>query len=138
MANDVRINWHAQDVLLAADKAQREWLLRLAFQVEGEFKVRAAVDTGFMYNATYVNGAGESNFIAQEKTLRSEKTGQMGVHRTAPSPEQPQDDSEVIMGVAADYAIYSEIRTNALYEALQAVAAQAPATITAVGRKHFD
>jgi hypothetical protein len=128
MANDVRINWHAQDVLLAADKAQREMLLRLAFQVEGEYKVRAAVDTGFMRNSTYVNGAGESSFIAQERDG----------HNTAPSPEQPSTDSEVIMGVAADYAIWSEILTNALYEALQAVAAQAPATITAVGRKHFD
>lgn len=131
-------NWYEEDVLLVTDNANREWLLSLAFQVEAQYKVRAEVDTGFMRNSTYVEGAGESTFTARSAELESNRTGTTSTHETINTPRQPEADGEVVIGVGADYAIYSELRSNALYQALEAVSAEAPAVIQSVGRRHFD
>lgn len=133
-----QVNWYEDDVLLVTDNANQEWLLALAFQVEAQYKVRAEVDTGFMRNATYVEGAGQSTFTARSAELESNKTGTTSTHKTITAPRQPETDGEVVIGVGADYAIYSELRSNALYQALEAVATEAPAVIQSVGRKHFD
>lgn len=133
-----RINWYEEDVLLVTDNANREWLLALAFQVEAQYKVRAEVDTGFMRNSTYVEGAGESTFTARSAELESNKTGTTSTHETINAPRRPETEGEVIIGVGADYAIYSELRSNALHQALEAVSAEAPAVIQSVGRRHFD
>lgn len=135
---DSRVNWYENDVLLVVDNAQREMLLALAFQVEAEFKTRARVDTGFMRNSTYVQGAETSTFLPKTDTLRSRRTGRMEKRETVGRPEVPTDDQEVIIGVAANYALYREIEDGALHQALQAASQQAPATIQEVGKRHFD
>lgn len=133
-----RIDWYEKDVIAVAEGASMEALLAMAFQVEAEYKIRAAVDTGFMRNTTYVQSAKTSTFQPKEQTLTSKRTGRKGKHKTVPNPEPAKDDKEVIVGVGANYAIYREIEDGALYAALQSVAQQAPATIQEVGKRHFD
>lgn len=133
-----RVDWYQNDVVLVAENATLESLLAMAFQVEAEYKIRADVDTGFMRNSTYIQGAETSTFQAREQVVTSKRTGKKGKRKTVKNPEVPKDDQEVIVGVGANYAIYREIETGALYAALQSVAEQAPATIQEVGKRHFD
>lgn len=127
MPNNVRVDWYEHDVLIRTAQANREILLAIAHQTEAEAKVRARVDTGFMRNSAYVNGAGENSFVA-----RSEDG-----HETAPGPEHPQDDNEVILGFAANYTIYVEALDPFVYPAAELVAQQAAGIIEPIGRRHF-
>jgi hypothetical protein len=130
------VKWYEQDVLLRVENASAEFLLALGFQVEAEAKVRAPVDTGFLRNSSYVNGAGQNTFVPRHETLTSKKTGQTAEHETVGSAQSAEDG--VAVGFGADYAVYVEAEQPFLYPALQSVAQQANGIIEAVGRKHFD
>lgn len=130
MPNDVTVNWYEEDVILAAEGAMGEALLALAFQVEAEAKVKAAVDTGFMRNSSYVVGGNENTFHARSE----EKDGRE--YNTVNSPE-PAAPGGAVVGFAADYSIYVETQQPFLYPALRSVANQADATIEAVGKRTF-
>lgn len=135
---DTRVDWYTNDVLLVVDNATKELLLALAFQTEAEYKTRAKVDTGFMRNSTYVQGAEISTFVPKTDTLRSRRSGRIEKRETVGRAEQPKDDQEVIIGVGANYAVYREIEDGALHQALQAASQQASATIQEVGKRYFD
>lgn len=125
------VRWYADDVMGIVDNANDEMLLALAYQVEAEAKVRAAVDTGFMRNTTYVNGAGTNTFAA--KTQTNDNRDYHTVSSAQAAPER-----EVVVGVAADYAVYSEMEQPFLYPALVVVMNNAGGIIETVGKKHFD
>ncbi len=135
---DTRVDWYANDVILVVDNATKEMLLALAFQTEAEYKTRARVDTGFMRNSTYVQGAETSTFTPKTDTLRSRRSGRIEKRETVGRAETPKDDQEVIIGVGANYAVYREIEDGALHQALQAASQQAAATIQEVGKRYFD
>lgn len=120
------VKWYEQDVLLRVENASAEFLLALGFQVEAEAKVRAPVDTGFLRNSSYVNGAGQNTFVPRHD----------GDRETVGSAQSAEDG--VAVGFGADYAVYVEANQPFLYPALQSVAQQAEGIIEAVGRKHFD
>lgn len=121
------INWYEQDVIAKVADASAEFLLAMGFQVEAEAKVNAPVDTGFLRNSSYVNGAGQNTFTPRQD----------GDRETVSSIPTPAD-GEVVVGFAADYAVYVEAEQPFLYPALQRVASQANGIIEAVGKKHFD
>jgi hypothetical protein len=125
--SDVEVNWYQHDVMVTVGKAERDFLLALGFQVEAEAKPNVPVDTGFLRNSSYVNGAGTNTF-----SPRSDHG-----HNTTPEPAQPDDDKEIVVGFAAEYAVYVEVDQPYLYPALQRVAQQANGTIEAAGRKHL-
>ncbi|MBX3016004.1 MAG: hypothetical protein KF832_31070, partial [Caldilineaceae bacterium] len=132
--------WYEQDVLVTAADATQEALLALAFQIEGEAKVNIVsngqVDTGFMLNSSYIVGGDTNSFRPRAEVLTSPKTGQRGMHDTVASPP-PVADEEVVVGFAADYAIYQESERPFLYPAAQRVASQAAGVIETVGKRYF-
>ena len=112
MSSGFRLNWRGDQAAVVVTDATRKGLLQLGYQLEGEIKVGAPVDTGFMRNSTYVHSSGASTFQAQN--------GSEG-QQTASSPPAADDDT-VIVGVAADYAIYVESTQPFVYPAMQRIA----------------
>jgi|GEM_PF-5403482 len=121
------IRWHERDVLIVFENASKDFLLAVAHQVEAEAKPGMRVDTGFNRNSSYVVGAGENTFQSRNEGTRS----------TVPTATQPRTDDEIVVGFAADYAIYQELANPTLYPALVRVAQQASGIVDTVGRKHF-
>jgi len=118
------VNWYADDVALLLENIAEESLLQMAYQIEGEYKVNARVDTGFMRNSAYVHSDKASTFRAQSKDEH---------HRTIDSPPSTGDGT-VYVGVGALYAIYNEVEDHALYNALQRVQRQFGGIIQSVAR----
>lgn len=121
--SDFKLDWRGNDALLVLEGATREGLLTLGYQLEGEIKVGAPVDTGFMRNTVYVHSSEVSTFQAQSRD---------GYETTSAPPAV--DDDTVIVGVAADYAIYVESTQPFVYPALQRVAQVAGATVASAIR----
>ena len=80
--------------------------MRFAFQVEGLYKMGAAVDTGAMSNSCYVEGRSENDF--------SEKASDASnLNPNAITVRHPQPKGHIIanVGPCVDYAIYVEFGT---------------------------
>lgn len=122
-----KVNWYGDDVALLIEGIALDGLLRAAYQIEGEYKINARVDTGFMRNSAYVHSEKASTFQAQSKTL----DGQL--HETVNSPP-PLEEGAVFVGVGANYAIYREIEDGTLYNALMRVSKQIGGLIQAEAR----
>lgn len=125
-----RVDWYADKVVLLLEGITYDSLLRLAYMIEAEAKIGAPVDTGFLRNTIYVHSKKGSTFQARSQELKSKKTGSSSVHRTADGPASGDKDS-IIVGVAALYAVYAEIRQPFLYPALQKLVRQFGAIIKA-------
>jgi len=132
-----KVNWYANDVLLAVDQATDDLVTRLAFWVEAETKPNMAVDTGFNRNATYtIPAQGQPADKGPSSGEYSNKAGEMVQrNRVASMPTIPPHTAAVHQ--AAEYAIYQETRKPALYPALRKAQGQAASTIREVGRKRL-
>ncbi len=128
---DYKVNWYDDEVIVAMKDATVEGLLKAAFQIEATAKPRMRVDTGFNRNNSYVAGGGVNTFQAKSQNTKR------GKRATVPTGQKPKDALEVITGFAANYAIYREIKDNALYSALVDVSQQMPGIIQSVGRGKF-
>lgn len=127
---DCKVNWYAEDVLLLVDEATDEIVTELAFQVEGEAKVGATYDTGFMRNAIYA------------VTPLANRRGQaMSEARAAAdrdlAPEPSIGPGEAAVHGAAEYTIYQEMAVGFMYGALEKAKALADGIITKVGKGKF-
>lgn len=132
-----QVDWYTQDVLLAVDGATDDLVTRLAFYVEGQFKAGARVDTGFYRNSAYTiapNASTRSQVWASGKYRN--KGGEL-VQRQAVTGAPPVAPHAAAVHVAAEYAVYREIKDGTLYRALEAARAIAPGLIQAVGREHL-
>lgn len=130
MAQTSQVNWYEDDVLLVVDEATDELVSRIAFQVEGEAKPNAPVDTGFMRNAIYAItplGNRRAAAVAEARAVGD------GVLAGQPALEE----REAAVHGAAEYTIFQELRVGFLYGALERVAGQVGGMIKAVGRVHF-
>lgn len=134
---DGKVNWYEEDVELVVNDATDEIVTKLAFFVEGEAKVGAAVDTGFMRNAIYsITPLGSRRGQTWKSgRYKSRKTGQVSQHNLA--PEASIEVSEAAVHAAAEYTIYNELREPFLYPALEKAQGEAPGVIQAVGRAKF-
>lgn len=124
------VNWYQDDVILAVDGASEQSLLAIAIQIEAIAKTKAAVDTGFMRNASYVVGVNTNTFQARSEEIDGT------VHETVSAPE-PAPPGGATVGFAANYTIYVEEHQPFLYPAALAVQQEAGGIIEAVGREHF-
>lgn len=93
-------------LLKASPELAHELALSLGFEVEARAKVLAAVDTGFMRNAVYVNAQGhEGHGVAESAAQAMDEKASM-----FPSPAVPPKGTvEVVAG--AEYSIYVETGT---------------------------
>lgn len=127
MAKQGKVDWYANDVLLVVEGATDELLTQLAFYVEGEAKVNAPVDTGFLRNAIYTIAPGRNNRDEAQATASA-----LAERYLAPLPDlQPH---EAAVHAAAEYTIYQEMVRSFLYSALEKARAVTPGIIQEVGR----
>ena len=125
-----KVNWYENDVLLRVEGATDELLTQLAFYVEGEAKVGAPVDTGFMRNAIYA--------IAPDQNHRSNAEAESSGAADRPLAPFPDVGAhEAAVHGAAEYTIYQEMARSFLYDALEKARAVAPGIIQEVGRNKF-
>ena len=130
MARKSKIDWYANDVLLAVEGASDEILTALALYIEGEAKVNAPVDTGFMRNAIYTiapdeSGRGQAQAAAQAVADRSMVS------------QPPVGEHQAAVHAAAEYTIYQEIKRGFLYGALEKAKKEAGGIIKSVGRERL-
>lgn len=139
MAARAKVNWYGERVKLQVDNATKRILDALAFQIEAQTKVNitdnAQVDTGFMRNSTYVATPLSNTFsqVAEPGNYPSSKTGQ-SVPRNRAAAVEPREGAAIV-AVAADYAVYQEIRESFLWRAVEEVAgSRADAVIQRAGK----
>ena len=128
MASNGKVNWYANDVLLRVEGATDELLTQLAFYVEGEAKVSAPVDTGFMRNAIYAMAPDQNH-----RSTAEAESAAVADRELAPFPDVGAHEAAV--HGAAEYTIYQEMVRSFLYDALEKARAVAPGIIQEVGRK---
>lgn len=123
-----KVNWYDNDVILRVEGATDELLAQLAFYIEGEAKVNAPVDTGFMRNAIYsITPTGDTRTAAQ---------GIASAAADRPmAPQPPVGAHEAAVHGAAEYTIYQEMVRSFLYDALEKAQQVAPGIIQEVGRE---
>jgi hypothetical protein len=122
-----KVDWYANDVILRVEGATDELLTRLAFYVEGEAKIEAPVDTGFMRNAIYAIGVDQNHRSAAEA-----ESSMAADRELAPYPDLKPHEAAV--HGAAEYTIYQEMVRSFFYRALEKARAEAPGIIQEVGR----
>lgn len=135
MADNSRVNWYANDVMMVVDEANDDLVTRLAFAVEGEAKVNVQsngqIDTGFMVNAIY-------SITPLANRRGQAEGGARGSADRELAPEPALEKSGAIVHGAALYTIYQEMRQAFMYPALEKVKGQTGGMIREVGRQHFD
>jgi len=129
------VNWYEDDVVATILDASDEILTALAFQAEGEIKVRANVDTGFMRNAVYtipaVGPVKDKGSLSG--SYKSKKTGEMVARKRVETiPKLPPHTAAV--HAAAEYTIYQEMKHHFMYLGLQKAIKGAGGIIKAVSR----
>lgn len=132
MAN-AKVDFYRQDVRLAVRGATEAALIGLAYQIEGEAKVGAPVDTGFHRNAIYVVHRRGGAAPPPSGTQYSKKAGRTVKRVAAPKVTLPPDVAAAVHA-AASYAIFVEMHMPHIYPAAQRVAKRAAGQIEAVGR----
>lgn len=126
MGADVR--WYGEAVEKLVLDASDEILTKLAFQAEGEYKPRAAVDTGFMRNSAYVISP------LGTRRMQAEAEAKMVADRDmAPEPEVKEHDAA--LHVAAEYTIYLETKDQAIRNGVQAAIKTFKETVQDVGKE---
>jgi len=130
MTSGGKVDWYAEDVVLVVEDATGELVSELAFYVEGEGKVGAPVDTGFMRNAIYA--------ITPQGSRRARAAAEARAAADRPlAPEYRLEEHEAAVHAAAEYTIYQEERVGFLYRALEAAQRVAGGLIETVGRKYL-
>ena len=130
MASNGKVDWYSNDVLLRVEGATDELLTQLAFYVEGEAKVSAPVDTGFMRNAIYAMAPDQNH-----RSTAEAESAAVADRELAPFPDVGAHEAAV--HGAAEYTIYQEMARSFLYDALEKAREVAPGIIQEVGRDRF-
>lgn len=128
--SDAVVDWYEEDVKLAVENATDEFLTSLAFYIEGEAKVGAPVDTGFMRNAIYAIGPLTSHrgrAVAEAKSVADRDL----------ASEARIGEKEAAVHAAAEYTIYQEMKHGFLYRALEKAKGVAGGIIQHSGKKHL-
>jgi hypothetical protein len=128
---DAQVNWYEDDVILVVDQATDDFVSRIAFHVEGEAKVGAPVDTGFMWNAIYAitpAGSNRGRAVASARGAAADRDL---------ASEPGIGEGEAAVHAAAEYTIFQEMRRGFLYRALERAQAVAGGMIEAAGKEHF-
>ncbi len=130
------VNWYEDDVMLVVEGATDEFVSKIAFMVEGEAKVGAPVDTGFLRNAIYAVTPLGQGAAAASGMYRSSAEGRM-VERRGVSGTPELGPGEAAVHAAAEYTIYMEMEEAFLWRALERAQGYAGGVIQDVGRGFF-
>lgn len=121
-----KVNWYGDKVMAVLKDAADEVLTAAALQTEAVAKVNITtndqVDTGFMRASVYVievGGKFDRSGVMVTGKLTGAKSGATSVHETAPVIPVPDDCAAV--HVAANYALYQEVKKPFLYPAVKSV-----------------
>jgi len=132
---DGKVDWRKNDVIAVIEGATDEALAAMAFEIEGLTKINVQgngqIDTGFMLNSVYATTPTASSVGASSGTY-TDRTGR-SVERTAAAPISAQA-GEAAVHVAAEYAVFQEVKKPFLYPALNDVAGRADAIMEPVYR----
>ena len=123
------VKWYGDEVLLKLKDATAEMIDKAAFLIEGQAKINAPVDTGFMRNSIYVVTPKSNTYSAAKGSARSARNDR----DVAPQANPPENGAVVAVG--AEYAIYQEMQQAFLYPALESVAASKGGEIVSAGKK---
>jgi len=131
------VDWYGEELMLHIKEATDVMLTTAAFAVVGQTQVNIEnnkqVDTGFMKNTVYaVAPGGEKGGIRSPGQYKSKKEDRMVSRNAAPQRSPKQDGA--LVGVAAEYALYQEMRNSFLYRALEQVAGSQGGEIVAAGK----
>lgn len=132
-----RINWYDNRVKLEIANATARMIDAIAFQIEGTAKVNITnngqVDTGFMRNSVYAITASRNTFndIDANGEYVSSKTRQTVQRAAEPNPPDPPKGGAIV-GVAAEYAVYQEMRQSFLFDAVEQVAQSVDSVISGI------
>lgn len=128
-----KVKWYGKEVSLKLKKATEAMLHEAAAAIEGEAKIGAKVDTGFMRNSIYfVTPKGDSYgaAVGAANSRKKHPSQVMGPRHTPPS-------NGALVCVGARYATFAEVRAPFLYPAVEKVAAAYEGKIVAAGRKEI-
>jgi len=119
----VGVNWYKQRALLEIEDATDDLLLALALRGEGKAKINITdndqIDTGFMRNAIYAVGPGQSNYHeTQPSGFYTNTDGEQVARERLPETVEVKKHEAAIV-VAAEYAVHQEMRQSFLYKALE-------------------
>lgn len=130
---DAEVKFCLGHVKVTVDRGTELALAAIAYQIEGEAKVRAKVDTGFMRNAVYVVEKGSDNYDERRRAAKGvNPKAEMAPRRPLPA------DAEAAVVAGADYSIFQEVLNPFLYPAAEAVArSTAGVTAEAVYREEI-
>ena len=130
------VNWYDDQVRLVIEQHTQRTLEAAAFRIEERTKVNISeapgasgqglIDTGFMWNSTYVVTPRRSTYNQTEPTglYPSPAQGGREVERHI-APEIPlEDDAAALVAVGAEYAIYQEIIHHFFFQAIEDTAAE--------------
>jgi hypothetical protein len=101
----------------------------VAIQTMENIRAKGLIDTRFMENSTYYVTQKESTYetLLPDALYRSSKTGQM-VRRVKAPKTMPSRPGEVIVGNAAPYFIFQEIKHGVMFKAFQEIADEVETT----------
>lgn len=126
MARDVE--WYGDDIRAEFKGRTMASLFAAGLQIVAEAQVNITnngqVDTGFLRLTGYVSGPDDSTYneISDDGRYR-DREGNTVYRYTGPERE-PEEDNEVVVGFAAEYALFQELDLPFLFPALESVARQ--------------
>lgn len=124
-----KINWYRQKVLVALKGAEQEVLDKLAFRALEHAMTNVTandqIDTGFMRASGYaISGKQDSYAQAMaEAVLRAPREA---------APKVQPGEHESIVGFAAEYAVYQEMRQSFLFKGAEQAGAECGAIVKTV------
>lgn len=126
-----KVDWYGDKVRLKIDEHVQRSLEAAAFRIEERTKVNISnspgasgqglIDTGFLWNSTYVATPRRSTYDQTEPTglYVSPNQGGREVERHI-APEEPLDvDDAALVAVGAEYAVYQEIKHGFFFKAIE-------------------
>jgi hypothetical protein len=116
MADDTKVNWQTEKVIAILGEKAKLILKELAIETADvaalNIEANKQVDTGFLMNSAYAIWPGGDNHAKAEAAA----TG-LANRPFAANPGLP-DDQTAAVHVAAEYAVYQEMRKPFLFPAL--------------------
>ena len=127
------VDWYGEDVLAVCLDVGDDTLTALAFVAEGEAKIGASVDTGFMRNAIYTIPVDGSATPGNPSGMyQSPKSGGPVQRTRTGTPKMPPHTAGV--HAAAVYTIYQEMKLHFMYRGLQKAVRSVGGVLTTIAR----
>ncbi len=126
------VKWYGDKILAQVKVAGQRMADEAALQIEAQTAVEIVnngqVDTGFMLNSVYSVTSGGSSY----------GPGQADRPDRGAAPAQNAPEGGAVVGVAAEYALWQELRESFLFRAAEVVGSTMQATIIDAGKEVLE